>query len=88
MKHNSYFDDKVQSLGFTYDGVDCTVGVIEPGEYDFGIAGRPEAITPLVGELVINGKNYTTTMTRFIHEGDTIKIKTDVPAAYLCRYGV
>ncbi len=35
MKHNSYFEGKVQSLGLnTPDGY-ATVGVIEPGKYTF-----------------------------------------------------
>ena len=36
MKHNSYFEGKVQSLALgTTDGP-ATVGVIEPGQYSFG----------------------------------------------------
>ena len=36
MKHNSYFEGKVQSLAVgTTDGP-ATVGVIEPGQYSFG----------------------------------------------------
>ena len=35
MKHNSYFEGKVQSLGLTTPEGPATVGVIEPGQYNF-----------------------------------------------------
>ncbi len=35
MKHNSYFDGKVQSLGLNTPEAYATVGVIEPGQYTF-----------------------------------------------------
>jgi len=35
MKHNSYFDGKVQSLGLNTSEGPATVGVIEPGQYTF-----------------------------------------------------
>ncbi|HTY87536.1 MAG TPA: pyrimidine/purine nucleoside phosphorylase [Candidatus Acidoferrum sp.] len=35
MKHNSYFDGKVQSLGLNTPEGCATVGVIEPGRYNF-----------------------------------------------------
>ena len=36
MKHNSYFDGKVQSLAVSTPDGPATVGVIEPGKYSFG----------------------------------------------------
>jgi purine/pyrimidine-nucleoside phosphorylase len=35
MKHNSYFDGKVQSLGLETGSGPATVGVITPGAYTF-----------------------------------------------------
>ena len=35
MKHNSYFDGKVQSLGLNTPEGFATTGVIEPGKYTF-----------------------------------------------------
>lgn len=35
MKHSSYFDGKVQSLGIETQSGYATVGVIEPGSYTF-----------------------------------------------------
>jgi len=36
MKHNSYFEGKVQSLVVNTSDGPATVGVIEPGKYSFG----------------------------------------------------
>ena len=36
MKHNSYFEGKVQSLAVATPDGPATVGVIEPGKYSFG----------------------------------------------------
>jgi len=38
LKHNSYFDGQVQSVGFERNGLRATVGVIAPGEYRFNTA--------------------------------------------------
>ena len=35
MKHSTYFDGKVQSLGLNTPGGYATTGVIEPGKYTF-----------------------------------------------------
>ena len=36
VKHNSYFEGKVQSLAVATPAGPATVGVIEPGKYSFG----------------------------------------------------
>lgn len=36
MKHNSYFEGKVQSLAVNASDGPATVGVIEPGQFNFG----------------------------------------------------
>jgi purine/pyrimidine-nucleoside phosphorylase len=38
LKHNTYFEGKVQSVGFERNGFKATVGVIAPGEYHFNTA--------------------------------------------------
>ena len=50
MKHNSYFDAKVQSLGFERHGRKQTVGVNAPGEYHFNTDGD-DRMTVVCGEL-------------------------------------
>ncbi len=50
LKHNSYFDGSVQSIGFERHGRRMTVGVIAPGEYHFG-TDAPERMSVTSGEL-------------------------------------
>lgn len=50
LRHNTYFDGKVQSVGFTRNGLKATVGVIVPGTYHFGTKA-PERMTVTSGQL-------------------------------------
>ena len=50
MRHNRYFEDRVQSLGFTDPDGDATIGVIERGEYAFGTSTL-EQMTVIAGTL-------------------------------------
>jgi uncharacterized protein YaiE (UPF0345 family) len=52
LKHNTYFEGKVQSVGFERNGRKATVGVIAPGEYHFG-TDAPERMSVTSGELAI-----------------------------------
>ena len=49
-KHNSYFDGKVQSIGFERNGRRATVGAIEPGEFHFS-TDAAERMPVVSGEL-------------------------------------
>ena len=90
MKHNRYFDDKVQSLGFTDSEGDATVGVIDPGEYAFG-ASREERMTVVAGVLWyrVPGKSWLAASAGegfTVPAGVTFEAKAEGPVAYLCRY--
>jgi len=87
IKHNVYFDGAVQSLGFQDGNQDYTIGVVEPGVWDFGEATRPETITILTGYLRISGATITTGKTITINPGVSIVIEAKGAASYLCRYG-
>lgn len=50
LAHNSYFDGKVQSIGFERNGRRATAGVIAPGEFHFDTAAA-ERMTVVSGEL-------------------------------------
>ena len=50
LKHNSYFDGNVQSVGFSRHGLPATVGAIAPGEYRFN-TGDAERMTVVSGQL-------------------------------------
>jgi uncharacterized protein YaiE (UPF0345 family) len=91
MEHNRYFDDKVQSLGFSDADGTATVGVLDPGEYAFGTSQR-ERMTVVAGTLWYRlpgnswlsaeaGEGFT------VPAGVTFEVKSEGPVAYLCRYG-
>jgi uncharacterized protein YaiE (UPF0345 family) len=90
MRHNRYFEDRVQSLGFADADGDATVGVIEPGEYAFGTT-RKESMTVVAGVLWVRipGKPWRSAGPGEGFEvppGVTFEVKTETAVAYLCRY--
>jgi uncharacterized protein YaiE (UPF0345 family) len=52
LKHNTYFEGQVQSVGFERYGRKLTVGVIDRGEFHFG-TDAPERMSVVSGELFI-----------------------------------
>lgn len=90
MRHNRYFEDKVQSLGFADADGDATVGVIDPGEYSFGTS-RQERMTVVSGVLWyrVPGKPWLSAGAGEgfdVSAGVTFEVKAETPVAYLCRY--
>ena len=87
IKHNTYSEGQVQSLGFiTASGRKATVGVVLPGKHDFGIAKAPEEIVIIQNKLTINGKVYPAITTCNIKVGDPIVFEAEEPVAYICYY--
>jgi hypothetical protein len=91
LKHNTYFNDAVQSIGFERNGLKATVGVIAPGEYHFG-TGPAERMTVVSGTLraKLAGGDWLTYGTGTAFEVPA-KSGFDVqavggPAAYLCEF--
>ena len=100
IKHNVYEDGKVQSLGFTSEpsfhnmpGRDVTVGVLEPGKYNFGVAKRRETIHVTFGHIMAKGKNVVHSDTSsaegelVFEEGEEIVLECQCVTAYICLYG-
>jgi purine/pyrimidine-nucleoside phosphorylase len=56
LKHNTYFDGNVQSVGFERNGLRATVGVIAPGEYHFNTAAA-ERMSVTSGQLMVKLAN-------------------------------
>ncbi|PKL10081.1 MAG: hypothetical protein CVV51_00475 [Spirochaetae bacterium HGW-Spirochaetae-7] len=90
MKHNSYFDGKVQSLAVAEPEGPTTVGVIEPGAYTFSTASE-ERMTLIAGtmkvrlpgadwEWFVAGEGFVVAPKASFD----VEAKTDV--AYICRY--
>jgi len=90
LQHNTYFDDQVQSVGFTRLGRRMSVGVIAPGEYHFG-TDAPERMTVTSGALLVKdpdgGWQTYPAGTAFEVPGSSgFDVRADEPAAYLCEY--
>lgn len=93
--YNSYFEGAVQSLGFSLNGVDFTVGVLEPGEYEFE-ASRFELILVLRGALtdmrtgnVFDGMDNEGVHARYLPQfgpGEKVRLRCTEQVAYLCEY--
>jgi purine/pyrimidine-nucleoside phosphorylase len=91
IKSSEYFDSKVKSLGYeTADGK-SSIGVMEPGEYEFGTAA-PEVMTVIQGALEVQLPNETEWK---IYKGgesfnvignSAFQVKVAVQTAYLCEY--
>jgi len=87
---NEYFEGAVKSLAYENDGR-STVGVIDPGEYEFGtsshetmiiIEGEMKALLPDSSdwELYKAGQKFE------VAANTSFKVKVDVPTSYLCKY--
>lgn len=91
LEHSTYFDGKVQSLGFVRNGRRATAGVIEAGEFHFG-TNAAERMTVVSGELLVKraGEGAWTPYpagTAFeIPEKSGFDVKATAPVAYLCEY--
>jgi len=90
LKHNTYFEGKVQSIGFERNGRRATAGVIAPGEYHFGTEA-PERMTVISGELsakTASGewKHYPCGTSFEIAGRSGFDVRATEPAAYLCEF--
>ncbi len=91
LKHNSYFEGKVQSIGFERNGRQHTAGVIDVGEFHFDTNGA-ERMTVVSGELVV--RHSGTTEWHIYPAGTAFEVAAksgfDVratrPAAYWCEF--
>jgi uncharacterized protein YaiE (UPF0345 family) len=91
LKHNSYFDGQVQSVGFERLGRRMTVGVIAPGTFHFD-TNAPERMTVVSGELwaklpgADDFRAYPAGTAFEIAAKSGFDVKATTPAAYLCEF--
>ena len=90
IKHNNYFEGKVQSLGFNNDNGHMTIGIIETGEYEFStefhermviISGNLEVKIP--GEEIIDlkeGQEFE------VEAKQSFKVNAKTDVVYSCYY--
>ncbi|MBD3655155.1 MULTISPECIES: pyrimidine/purine nucleoside phosphorylase [Marinobacter] len=91
LKVNEYFDGKVKSIAFQTTALPATVGVITPGEYEFGTSQK-ETMTVISGALTVMLPGMTEWMTYAAGESfevagqSSFTAKADIDTAYLCTY--
>lgn len=90
-KVNQYFDGQVASIAFQTDTLPATIGVMAPGEYEFGTS-QHETMQVVSGALTVKLPGSDTWQT--FAAGDTFEVpansrfqlKVAVDTAYLCLY--
>jgi uncharacterized protein YaiE (UPF0345 family) len=91
LAHNTYFDGKVQSVGFERNGRRQTAGVIDTGEFHFGTQS-PERMTVISGELwaKLPGdaalRPYPAGTAFEVPGASGFDVKAFAPVAYLCEF--
>lgn len=91
LKVNEYFEGNVKSISFQGKPYSSTVGVMAPGEYEFG-TGKPEIMNIIAGELEVKlpGKNEWKKFvggTKFDVEANSkFQLKVLQDTAYLCEF--
>ena len=91
IKLNEYYNGKVKSLGEELNGEPFTVGIIEPGEYEFEtskeehmkiVHGKLEALLPDKKDY----NTYTPGKEFIVPPNKKFKVRVEHPVAYLCIY--
>jgi uncharacterized protein YaiE (UPF0345 family) len=91
LKHNVYFEGKVQSIGFERNGRRQTSGVIDVGAFHFG-TDAAERMTVVSGELAVKvdgtseWKTYAAGTAFEVAAKSGFDVRADAPAAYLCEF--
>ncbi len=91
LAHNTYFEGKVQSVGFERNGRRATVGVVDAGEFHFG-TDASERMTVVSGELwaKLPGESawraFAAGTTFEVPAKSGFEVKAVAPAAYVCEF--
>ena len=91
LKHNSYFDGGVQSIGFERHGRRQTVGVIDVGQFHFGTEGA-ERMTVVSGELWAklpgdaDFRAFPAGTSFEVAAKSGFDVRAAAPAGYLCEF--
>ncbi|MGP9801617.1 pyrimidine/purine nucleoside phosphorylase [Rheinheimera sp. NSM] len=90
-KVNQYFDGKVASIAFAGEQLPATVGVMAPGEYEFGTS-QHEVMTVVSGALTVllpgaNGwQTYSRGQQFEVPANSKFQLQVAIDTAYLCTY--
>jgi hypothetical protein len=90
-KSNEYFDGKVASIAFQAGELPATVGVMAPGEYEFGTS-QHETMQVISGKLTVllpgqsEWQSYGPGEQFVIDAGQKFGVKVEEDTSYLCIY--
>lgn len=88
---NEYFDGKVKSIGFQTETLPATLGVMEPGEYQFNTS-KQETITIVSGSLTVKlphseqWQDYPAGESFIVAANEKFQLRVSIATAYLCIY--
>ena len=91
LKVNEYFDGNVKSIGLAIDNGRATVGVMVPGEYEFG-TNTIEVMKVVAGRLTVklpgqtSWKEFSAGTEFRVDANVKFQLKVAVDTAYLCLY--
>ena len=90
-KTNEYFDGKVKSVAFNSSQGSATIGVMAPGEYEFGTSTL-EIMEVVSGELIVklpgsqDWKSYKKNDTFIVEKDQKFQLQVKEETAYICYY--
>ncbi|MBF0153372.1 MAG: pyrimidine/purine nucleoside phosphorylase [Magnetococcales bacterium] len=90
-KVNDYFSGKVKSIAFQTATLPATVGVMAPGEYEFGTS-RKETMTVISGALTVKlpgrtaWESFTQGQSFVVAAQQKFQLQVAIDTAYLCTY--
>jgi uncharacterized protein YaiE (UPF0345 family) len=90
-KTNEYFDGKVKSIAFATPDGPATLGVMAPGEYEFGTS-TVEYMTVVYGRMTVllpgetEWEQFEPFDTFMVEKDAKFKLKIEQDTAYVCLY--
>ncbi|MFI5308666.1 MAG: pyrimidine/purine nucleoside phosphorylase [Polyangiales bacterium] len=91
LKHNTFFEGKIQSIGFERKGRRMTAGVIDTGEFHFN-TDAPERMSVTSGELSVRlagaseWARYPAGTAFEIPGKSGFDVRATEPSAYVCEF--
>ena len=86
MKHNIYTNGNFQNIEFTDNDIDKSIGVVEPGIYNFETQ-REGIVECLTGELKINNVPCVPNGEKIIiKRWEKFTISAEKTSSYMCQY--
>ncbi len=88
---NHYFDGKVASIAFAGEQLPATIGVMAPGDYEFGTSQK-ETMQVISGALTVKlpgsdaWQTFSAGQTFEVEANQRFGVKVNADTAYLCLY--